>query len=269
MMNDGGVYYNFIRESGIKSSSLKVIAMIIMFFDHVGASILEKYLMVVTDYDAFMRIYHMDMAIRTVGRIAFPIFCYQLVMGERYTSSKIKYFRNMLIFCVISEIPFDLAINDGWFDLAWQNVYFTLAIGLGMIICLDKIREKGFSLLIQIATVIPFGLLAYFLKTDYSFAGIVLIASIYFCIDDRRLLMYVPTVSMLCVYFVQSLVNYRKVYEAYSNTCIEAVSALGFLLISMDNGVRKGGKVFKWVSYFVYPVHLLLLFGVRYMILKF
>ena len=74
--------------------------------------------------------YWVDFALRVIGRFAFPIFAFLLVQGFLYTRSVPRYLARLTAFALISELPFDLATGDCWYDPGHQNVFFTLATGL-------------------------------------------------------------------------------------------------------------------------------------------
>lgn len=97
----------------LSGSVLKVIAAVAMLIDHFGASIL------IYDPQAFEPYFYFLGApiglyrlCRDLGRIAFPIFCFLLTEGFIHTSNRLRYARNLLIFALISEIPFSMMLND-------------------------------------------------------------------------------------------------------------------------------------------------------------
>ncbi len=74
---------------GISGSMLKWMAVLIMAIDHAGAGLLEAYVMNAWGSSplgsAFLEkwdeLLMADQVIRTIGRPAFPIFCFLLVQG--------------------------------------------------------------------------------------------------------------------------------------------------------------------------------------------
>ena len=116
------------------SSSLKLIAVITMFIDHFGATVMGQAVLrlpaVKADAGLYQNMLLLYRLIRYIGRIAFPIFCFLLVEGFIYTRDVKKYAGRLLLFALLSEFPFDLALKQGVFAPRSQNVYFTLFFGL-------------------------------------------------------------------------------------------------------------------------------------------
>ena len=108
------------ERKGISGSTLKIIAIITMLIDHIGAGVLGRLLVVrgmneTADLNAWIDAnstlvitYQM---MRFVGRLAFPIFCFLLIEGFEHTHDVKKYALRLLSFCLVSEIPFDLLFN--------------------------------------------------------------------------------------------------------------------------------------------------------------
>ena len=74
-----------VKKKGISGSTLKMIAIITMFIDHVGAVILERMLMQRMEGAAIVgprfimenaTLYIADMVLRLIGRLGFPFFCF-------------------------------------------------------------------------------------------------------------------------------------------------------------------------------------------------
>jgi hypothetical protein len=95
---------------------LKIIAMITMFCDHLGYAIFSKF-----------------SAFNYIGRISFPLFAFGISEGYAHTKSKKNYCIRLLMFAIISQVPFNLfcSIFRTGFML---NIFFTLLIGLIAII---------------------------------------------------------------------------------------------------------------------------------------
>ena len=88
---------------------LKLIAVVSMLIDHIG-------------YVFFPSV----RLLRIIGRLAMPIYCFCVSEGLIHTSSRKNYLLRVIIFALISELPFDFAFNGG-FKLGDENVMFTFA----------------------------------------------------------------------------------------------------------------------------------------------
>ena len=234
--------FNFKILSG---SSLKIIAIILMIIDHLGAVILYHGNLVPNAAAAVGMspndIHTVYSALRFLGRASFPIFCFLIVQGFIHTSNKRKYATRLLLFALISEVPFDIAILNSWWTMDAQNVFFTLLIGFCVLWLIESLQDK---MILQII-VIGLGMgLAFLLKTDYSYWGVILIAALYYF----RSWPVMQTISG-CIFLLW-----------------EAPATLAFIPINMYNGKR--GISMKYLFYIFYPAHLLLLALIRYLIFK-
>lgn len=99
---------------------LKIIAMISMLIDHTGILLNQKHLLTPEVY----------MAIRAIGRLAFPLYGFLLVEGAKHTKNKLFYALRILLLFVLSEVPYDLLNGHTFIYFNMQNVYLTLLLGL-------------------------------------------------------------------------------------------------------------------------------------------
>ncbi|MBO5373075.1 MAG: conjugal transfer protein TraX [Lachnospiraceae bacterium] len=229
---------------GISGSTLKLIAIIAMLIDHIGACII---LPMLSTNPALDTLYY---ALRLCGRIAFPIFCFLLVEGFFHTKNVQKYCFRLAIFALISEIPFDLAIYNTAFYWDSQNVFFTLLIGLLTIWAMqyvDKFFVKNIVLqAIFRGVILIIGMfLAWGLKTDYNLYGVIIIAVLYEYYH-RRTLSVIISCFMLCMM-----------------STLELTAFIAVPLIALYNGKR--GLSLKYVFYIFYPLHLFILYIVNLM----
>lgn len=227
-----------LKKTFLSGSTLKIIALVIMLIDHVGAVIVQRTMwMPGFDHDFWNLLY---MPLRYIGRLAFPIFCFLLVEGYVHTSDIRKYIRRILLFAVVSEIPFNLAITGKVFDLNYQNVFFELAWGIGAMHCLAIVEKKGKNYVLQVilrlGLIILFALSAEHLNFDYGMYGIISIVALYVFRQNR---------------LMQLLIGAFSFYW-------EPVAPLAFLLLAFYNGKR--GRKIKYAFYIFYPAHLLILY---------
>ena len=171
------------KKKGISGSTLKMIAIVTMLIDHIGAAVLARLLMVnglgeldQTNTDAIMQwlsangaLYGTYTVMRMIGRVAFPIFCFLLVEGFLHTHDVKKYAMRLGLFALLSEIPFDLAFSSKILEFNYQNVFFTLFIGLLTMIAYRAVEEKeewgqAWKVILYILIVAAGMALAYFFK---------------------------------------------------------------------------------------------------------
>lgn len=232
-------------EQGIDGGTLKWIAIITMAIDHLGASLLEVFVLNGFGtsplggyfYEPWEQIYQVDRIIRLVGRIAFPIFCFLLVEGFLHTRNVKKYAVRLGLFALVSEIPFNLAVRNRLLFPEHQNVFFTLLIGLLVIWAMKdfSVKERTLQGWIRAAAVTVAGsAAAELLGTDYGVWGVLLIVILYVLRENRT---------------TQCLAGAALFSWEYT-------APLAFVPIWFYNGKR--GRQHKWFFYWFYPVHLLL-----------
>ena len=182
---------------------------------------------------------------RYIGRISFPIFAFLIVEGFVHTSNFKKYIGRILIFGILSEIPFNLLVSGKVFDLEHQNVFFKFAIGLIMLHFIEKntasVLNNGFLIMGILFSVI--------LRTDYSIYGIGLIYIFYvFRYSKVTMLGFASLVSLI-------------------SGGVQRFAMLSTIPMALYNGER-GPKVFdkkyvKYMFYAFYPIHIIILVFIR------
>lgn len=236
---------------GISGSTLKMIAIITMLIDHIGAGVLGRYLIlswsqagnsgdILVDLSDSLQLAYMIM--RWIGRLAFPIFCFLLVEGFEHTGNVRKYVLRLACFCLISEIPFDLLFSGTVLEFGYQNVFFTLLIGMLVMWGYRYVEEKAANSLIRVlGYLILLGggmALAEFLRTDYGATGVLCIMVLYIFRKNRTFQIITGFVAFMW----------------------EVPASLAFLPIGLYNGTR--GWKMKYFFYIFYPAHLLILYGI-------
>ena len=238
------------------SFALKIIAIISMFCDHFG--------------DAFIG--HFSF-LNSIGRIAFPIFAFQISEGFTHTKNMKKYFLRLGIFALVSQIPFSLFVHkflgSSLFSL---NVFFTLFLGLlsmylyNYIIKLfnntdengnqfiTKFKTLHLDKILSIVIVLLLAYVAEILNTDYGFWGVIVIF-VFYLFRDNKLAMALSFVTLCIIkYGIRVITGSADIV----NILLGIFTALAILFISLYNG--KQGKKIKYLLYFFYPIHLLLLY---------
>ncbi len=205
-----------------------MIAVAAMLIDHVGAIFFPQYI-----------------ALRIIGRVAFPIFAYTLVEGFIYTKNVYKYMWRLGVLAFISEIPFDLAFYGTPVELSHQNVFFTLFLGILLLFFMLKINYKIFRYLVVLALL----LISEYLHTDYNSMGLLMVLIFYFWRENRM----VKSVGIAIVNIF--LMGYIQVY-----------AVLALIPIALHN--REQGPKMKWFFYGFYPVHLFVLYSISMLLMR-
>ncbi len=240
------------KTAGISGFVLKMTAVVTMLIDHTAASILERIVFTV-GADGFYivnktNLYYLYMVMRTIGRMAFPIYCFLLVEGFVHTKNVKKYAFRLFLFALISELPFDMALFNSFWDTGYNNVFWTLFIGLVTIAGLDFFaknkRWNRIGNILMMLVVAAAGMLAAeFLHTDYGMAGVATIVMMYI-FKNRKTASYVLGVIVLTL----------------MGGIVEAAALLMAVLLHFYNGTR--GRQAKYFFYAFYPAHLLVLAGI-------
>lgn len=243
-----------VQKAGISADALKLIAMVTMAIDHAGAALFPSV-----------------MVLRLVGRIAFPIYVWLLVMGFVHTSSLKKYLLRMGAFALISEVPFDLAIS-GRLTYQWQNIYFTLFLSLVMMAALRRALDLGgrYAAVRAFAAVAAAMLISEWLHFDYGSTGPVLAAVFYLYRRNRRPALTAGFLIFSFSNMLDPVLNGRGFQSlsvwisAFATSLVESCGLAAVPLIQRYDGRRKWkrGKLF---FYSFYPLHLLILYGIRLM----
>ena len=224
-------------------AQLKYIAFLSMLVDHVNKALIYHFL---SGEGILQRI---SDAFDILGRIAFPLFAFFLVEGFFKTGNRKKYLASLLIFGIISEIPFDMALSGVFFELNSNNIMFTLALMLITIWTIDILKEKMQNM--SKYTWYP---------VSFVIVGIMCIISMVTGLDYEY---HAIMIGYLFYIFYNKRVF--AIFLGYLAIFKEVWSLLGFSLILTYNGKR--GKQNKLFNYCFYPVHLLIL-GILRMVLK-
>lgn len=234
----------------LTGTKLKLYGCITMLFYTIGMSVVENGLIHVNQYDSaalsdllaessdMMLLAGWASVFQMIGGLAVPVFAFLLVEGFVHTSSFSRYLLTMLGFALISEVPYDLAMNDTLWDLSSQNVLFTLAVCLIMLYALRMLKgKKGIaSKLGMVVVVIAAILWNSILHMNFGLCMILLCAAYYLFYDRKG-----TRILMGCAI---STMYVTGPFSAYA--------------LWMYNGQRGWNKN-KYVFYLFYPLHLLLL----------
>lgn len=227
--------YTFSDSRGKHNEILKVIAVITMVVDHLG-------------YLFFPELTWM----RIIGRIAFPIFAYQMSIGYFHTSNKNKYMLRMWIFALIAQIPYTLLFET--FDL---NILFTLLLSLFLI---DRLKAKDWTWIFPYILICTLPYINSDIPNfDYGWYGILTPLLFYFLMKRKLILLFAQitlTVSYLTINELSIGAWYIQIFGILG-VLIALYFPIGRWKISMN----------KYFFYWFYPGHLFVLLLIKFIII--
>lgn len=203
----------------MNSYKLKYLAIFFMIIDHTGTIFFPT-----------------NIWFRIFGRLSFPIFSFLLVQGYFFTKNKNKYGLRLLIFSLISQIPFSLLFNT-----KHLNIFFTLFFSFLFIWFNDNYNIKK----ILLSSIFIF-ILSYFVNFDYSIYGIF---HTYFIFKFKNNIFFM-FLSLLFLNIFSLSISTLQIYSIFSFLII--------IFYKEENIIKKFET--KLIFYLFYPVHLLLLF---------
>ena len=233
---------------GLSSFALHLLAMTFMLMDHMWATIVPD-----------------SMWLTCVGRLAFPIFAFMIVEGYHHTRSVKKYMLRLLIFAVVSEMPFDLMVSGTLLYPFHQNIMWTLLLGLGTIYLIDRLlsgRQSLEHMLACCAIVVVSAMLGTLFMLDYSGFGVLTVMTFYIFRGSGRLQHLGQLICLALINLV--LIGGEAIPVSLSGLSFsfprQSFALLSLAFIWLYKG-RQGihGKAVKYSFYAFYPLHMLIL----------
>ena len=229
------------------SFSLHIMAMVFMLCDHLWGTAFVR-------HDIFT----------CIGRLSFPIYAFMIVEGYFHTGSLKKYVQRLLLFAVISEIPFNLMMGGRLFFPIHQNVLWSFLISIGLIHWNEKAKKT------QAWKRIPVGIATFCIAyiggiitfADYYQGGIFMVLTFYF-FRGKGWQHYLG--QLLCLWYIncEMLGGFGYEVNLFGNTHFIARQGLALLaLIPIWLYRGKQGyhsKGLQYLYYLFYPLHLLVL----------
>ncbi len=245
-------------EKWLFAGRLKLIACLSMLIDHIGYAVVYPLYAAAAPGNAGL-FYDLYLVLRSVGRLAFPIFCFLLTEGLHRTRSPKKYALRLAVGAVLAEMPYNLLISG---ELFWpqQSVMVTLLLSFLAVWGMQRF-ESAFA---KSLVLIPFAILAEVLMCDYGWAGVVIAALFEFSreMEGKNFVRFMGLV-ILSHYVSSHIFQIGNIAIPMQVLC-----ALSVLFIAgYDGSKRSRSKLIQWGFYLFYPAHMLLLYALRLLIL--
>lgn len=207
-----------------------MIAVFTMTIDHVGAILLPEFLV-----------------LRVVGRVAFPIFCYLLVLGIEGTRKQRDYLIRLCSFGLVSQIPYFLAFGIDPFERL--NILFTLFFGASAILLF---KRQNLLLILPVLAAVA-------LNSEGGIFGIAFIVCMKVLRENTEL-------GILALFILNSP------FLIAGDIQVLSLAALPLIILHKEGWLRivvettEDSVYFSWKKYFFYvyyPLHLTILYMIE------
>lgn len=206
-----------------------------------------------------------------IGYFTAVTMCFFLVEGYQYTRDRRAYALRLLVFALIAQIPYQLAL--GFFQL---NMLFTLLVCLGiahaahgLITRPDERAGRNFAALLGLFFVSVFmdwGMMAplftcLFCSWRYGKSGLA----------GKRSGLALVFLGDAVIFFFQTMPGDWTAHTVlHTAASTLGILAAGAVILLLYNGKRAGhGRAFwKWFFYLFYPAHLAVLAAVKLFVLQ-
>ena len=228
---------------GINANQLRGLAMFLMLLDHLWATLVPG---------NFWMTY--------LGRLAFPIFAFQISEGFFHSADRKRYAKRLFLFALLSEVPFDLIYGGTVLYPFHQNVMFTLLLGLLACCAIDRARRERPAQAILRGTLSVAGLFLLSLggMVDYGWRGMLTVVAFYVLRDFPG-----AWLAQAAALVLLNIVNFmgQTIPVLGWDFPTQGFAVLSLLPIWLYNGRRGGGgKALQYAFYAFYPAHMLVLY---------
>ena len=256
---------------------LKIIAMVTMIFDHIGAIILFHYS--INEPSSFLASLYEPF--RIIGRFSFIILAFLIVDGVKHTSNKIKYLSRLLILSLV------MTLGELCFTHTYSgNPITTLFLGALTIVLLNLPKFYKLTACIPCIYVILSDLNIIPFKNEYGIYGFFLIIGFYLSlIGAKFLLEYYSSVNNLdieifaneqmihkyrliisCIFIFSYNLAWYLIYPSWNNIplidmSLQVYSTFAIFPLFIYSGKRGyNSKWFQYGCYIFFPAHILIIY---------
>lgn len=229
---------------------IKTIALVSMIVDHaITAQVITQSFLIRFCHLSLIESYYLINILQLFGRVAFPIFSFFIAEGCKRTHCIVEYELRLLLFAMISEIPFDLAVMGSitWFYNLNTLFTYTLAVACILINSVNYGR-KGYRVCLTMGMIA----VAMVVRSDYSIYAILMIMVAYY--SKRKANAFGGMAGILFTMYVLEPWILNGVLS-FDRFILWGASLLGLVIAYMFNG-SYGNIRFRMLFYYAYPIHL-------------
>lgn len=239
------------KPSGLHTGNLRAWGMLFAIAGIVSRSLLQNQMLgmgtrsmtelleLMQSSESAMIIATVALVLQAMETVAVPIFVFLLAEGLQHTSDFRKYVLRIAGLAVLTEIPFDLAMNQKVLEFGSQNPVFGLLLCMALVSLFRRFEGKKLICVVMALAGLVWALM---LKIEHG----------------------IPTLLMFCVVY---LFRNKKMYMGFSGMAAAALctgispfylaAPMGFLATHFYNGEK--GNSSPLVNYLFYPVTLLVI----------
>ena len=231
-----------LKTKPLDRDAIKLIAIVLMLGNHIAAVFLPLGVFpwqIVSDLGYFTAI----------------TMCCFLVEGYRHTRSRKKYALRLLVFALLSQFPWRLALVNNH-NL---NMLFTLLLCFLLLAGLDRVESRAGKAALVLAAIVlsvfcDWALLAPVFTLLFAWAG-----------EDRKQRGIAFAVSILLfgglnlLSYLERLSLGQALLWTLSAISGQVLAAVCVLFLYNGQRARRGRAFFKWFFYAFYPLHLFIL----------
>lgn len=239
------------RPSGLHAGNLRAWGMLFAIAGIISRSLLQNQMLgmgtrsmtelmeLMQSSESIMVIATVALVLQAVETVAVPIFVFLLAEGLQHTSDFRKYMLRIAGLAVLTEIPFDVAMNQKVLEFGSQNPVFGLLLCMVVVYMFRRFEGKKLLCVVMALAGLAWALM---LKIEHG----------------------IPTLLMFCVVY---LFRNKKMYMGFSGMAAAALctvispfylaAPMGFLATHFYNGEK--GNSSSLVNYLFYPATLLII----------
>ena len=238
--------------SFLSGNSLKLLGALLMLIDHIGVFLFPN-----------------TAILRYIGRLSFPIFALMISEGAKYTRNKTIYVLGIATLALLCQASLYLYDNKN----LGMSILVTFTLSIVIIYTLNDIKkaffsgdkkEKQTSLWLFIFVITATYLFTLFFNVDYGFAGV--LTPVFASLFDFRNIDAPQRLKKLDNIYIRVLsMGAALVILAFSMEAMQFYSLLAIPLL-MIYSEKRGRLNLKYFFYVFYPVHILVLEGISYIL---
>ena len=238
---------------------IKLFACIAMLVDH-SAFVFEDQLTAISPW--------LYIGCRMFGRLAFPLFAMGIAEGVTHTKSSSKYIGRMVLFSILSQLPFSLMVGTKIASVTIDtlgvsvplytslSVMVTLTLGLCTCVAIHEGKHflGAFALAAAFAIDRTIGM-------DYGLLGVLFIVAMYLSRVNklRRFIVMIVFAMLFYIDPINQLVQQIAAGAGHEITVTTSILYCGatmfaaFIMLLYNHELGGRSKLF---AYFFYPVHM-------------